>query len=460
MKILLISVSPLHIRYSTLKRAKKKISTFPPLGLLYIGAILEEKGHSVKVIDFRSEENPVETIKKYLPTVDVVGINVYTKACEKVRQLAKIIKQHDPELPIIIGGPHCLFYPDKALVDIPEADISVEAEGEPVVNNILEALQGDKDFSKIHGVRYRKNNEIRIGKTPIVIFDLDSIPFPSRHLVEKYEYGKVGKYFFYKPRFTTMLTSRGCPFKCRFCTRHISSIEKYRVRSAENVINELIEISQKYKSVSIVDDNFLVDKKRVHRVMDGIIENGIDMEIYIQGARVDSADRNLYKKLKKAGVKHLYFGLESGNQDVLDFYKKKITLPQIRKTINLCREMEFFTIGNFILGAPIETKRHIEQTIKFANSIPLDIAVFNPLGYQRGSDLWNEAVKNGKIKKDEKTIADSRKGLGNFTPEELEKYCVKATKRFYLRPGYISKQILRCIIEKNSNIIKIGLNNL
>jgi radical SAM superfamily enzyme YgiQ (UPF0313 family) len=232
------------------------------------------------------------------------------------------------------------------------------------------------------------------------------------------------------------------------------------VRSIENVINEFIEINQKYKSVLIVDDNFLVDKKRAHKIFDGIIENGIDLELSIDGARVDSADRDLYIKMKKAGVRLLHFGLESGNQDVLDFYRKEITIPQIRKAINLCNEMKFFSIGSFILGAPFETKRHIENTIKFACSLPLDIAVFFPLGYQRGSDLYNEAVKNGKMKKDERgTLADSRKGLGNFTTEELIKYCEKATKRFYYRPSYISRQILRWIREKDRNFLKIGLYN-
>jgi radical SAM superfamily enzyme YgiQ (UPF0313 family) len=460
MRILLISITPLHTRISTKRKTKKKLSTFPPLGILYIGSSLEQNGHKVDIIDFHSENNPISSIKQLLPIIDVVGIGVYTASISEVKKISRFIKKFNKDMPIIIGGPHCIFYPNKALIDIPNADISVDCEGEQVINKIIEEIQGKKEFSRLNGIHYRKNNIIKKGKKIHINCKLDKFDFPARHLVEKYVYGKVGKYFFYKPKFTTILTSRGCPFKCRFCTRHISSMKEYRLRTAKNVINEFIEINQRYNSVMIVDDNFLADKKRTHIIMDGLIDNNIELEIYIQGARVDSADRTLYKKLKKAGVKHLYFGLETGNQDVLNYYNKGITIDQIRKAINLSKEMNFLTLGNFIIGAPIETKKHIIKTVDFACSLPLDVAIFNPLSFQRGSDLWNEAVENGNIVEGVETLADIRLGLGNFTSDELEEFCKDATKKFYLRPKYISSQIIKSIIEKDLNYIKVGLNNI
>jgi len=391
--ILLIHIPPLFHRISSSKQFKTKAIIYPPVGLLYIGRSLEDEGHNVEIIDFNTEKHPKETLIKSLPSADAVGISIYTMTHREAAHIAQLIKEINPDIPIIIGGPHCTYHPDKALSDIPAADICVEGEGEFVIKDIMKVLNGTKKLSEVPGVQYRKEGKIKVGKPVKIIMDLNSISFPARHLIDKYEYGKLDNTNFYKQKFTAMITSRGCPFKCRFCTRKNFSLKKFRVRTAENVINELKEINEKHGSVMIVDDNFLLDKKRVHRILDGIIKNGIDMEIYIEGARVDSADRNLYKKMKKAGVKHLYFGIESGNQDVLDLYQKEITLPQIRKAINLSREMNFFTIGNFILGAPIETKKHLEQTIKFACSLPLDIAIFNPLFYLRGSDLWLEAVK-------------------------------------------------------------------
>jgi radical SAM superfamily enzyme YgiQ (UPF0313 family) len=165
--------------------------------------------------------------------------------------------------------------------------------------------------------------------------------------------------------------------------------------------------------------------------------------------------------MKKAGVKYIFFGLESGNQDVLDFYKKNITLPQIRKAINISRKMNFITFGNFILGAPIETKDHINNTIKFACSLPLDVAGFGPLAYHMGSDLWNEAVKNNSISKDTNVVfADSKKGLGNFTTKELLDYTTLAFKSFYLRPSYILDQVYRRLSRHEFSLLFYGLRFL
>ena len=193
-----------------------------------------------------------------------------------------------------------------------------------------------------------------------------------------------------------------------------------------------------------------------------LIETKIDAEIYIQGARVDTAKKETYEKMKKAGVKHLYYGLESGNQDVLNFYNKNATIEQIRKAIELSSKMDFFTVGTFILGAPIETKKHIEKTIKFACSLPLDAVIFTILTYKYGSPLWIEAVKEGKIKESDgyTVVSDSKKGLGNLTREELEDFYRKAILSFYLRPRYITRQIKKFLIEKDFDNMRSRLTKL
>ena len=165
--------------------------------------------------------------------------------------------------------------------------------------------------------------------------------------------------------------------------------------------------------------------------------------------------------MKKAGVIFISYGVESGNQDVLDFYNKKTTLKQIQEAISLAREMGFFTSASFILGAPIETKQHIEKTIKFACSLPLDIAGFGPLIYIRGSQLWSEAVENGKISSDTfAVIADSRRELGNFTREELVAYIIHAYKSFYLRPTYLLGQTYRNMLRNDYSLLFHGLRFL
>lgn len=449
MKFLLLnahaSIEPLPPTAGT---TQQKIPWAQPLGLLYIGGMLENQGHSVDLIDFVAEDFSEETIKKYLSSVDAIGISVDSIGHTEAATITRTIKQIDNNLPVIIGGPHCSFYPEKSLSDLPSADISVEGEGEQVILAIIEALHGTKPLSDIAGIRYRKNGEIKVGKPPEIITDLDAIPFPARHLVTKYDYGKLGKRYLYKPRFTSIATTRGCPFQCRFCTRHIVGMNNFRQRSVENILEELTKIDDDgYSSVMIVDDNFLTDSKRVHHIVDQIISQGIDLDIIIQGSRVDTADEDLYRKLKKAGVKAINFGIESGNQDILDYYHKQITLDQITKAVNLSHTMGFLTVGNFILGAPIETESHIRRTIRFACSLSLDFVSFTILRYNYHSDLWNEAFQEGKIPSEDcySILSDSRKGLGNFTQQELETYEKKGLKTFYLRPRYVMQQLVRTV---------------
>jgi len=436
-------------------------SYFPPLGLLYLGAVLEQDGHKVEIIDLCAGQETINDVKKSLKSFDAVGMSIYFDNYHSVENIAKMIKKHDSDIPVIIGGPYCTYLKNQSLENIPHADIGVSGEGEQVILELVQYFQGLCKISDIHGIYYRENNIIKKGNRLQIIKDLDSIPFPARHLVEKYDYGRTKDFYLLKPKFTSMITSRGCPLKCRFCARYSNVIKGwgFRQRSAENVVKEMQEIDRKYSSATIVDDNFLLDKKRSHEIMDKLIETGTDIEFMIQGARVDTADEELYKKMKKINVKLVGYGIESGNQELLDYYNKNFSLEQAKKAVSLSRKMGFLTISTFILGgSSIETEKHIENTIKFACSLPLDMAIFLPLYYQMGSSLWTEAVNDNKILKDEYTvIADSRRGLGNFTPEELFEFRDNATRRFYLRPGYIFNQVYLAFKRGNLRLLKNGI---
>ena len=206
-----------------------------------------------------------------------------------------------------------------------------------------------------------------------------------------------------------------------------------RKSSVKNVIDEILIINEKYNSLEIVDDTFFADRNRAENIFNEIIDNGIEFEIYLLGVRIDDINRDICIKMKKAGVKYFEFGIESGNQDVLNFYDKRITLNQIEKNIQLAHDMGFITLGNFILGAPIETKKHIEKTIKFACSLPINYVQFHPLGYQKGSKLWEDLLRDNRINEDEYTVISSpKRGIGNFEHKQLIRYCKKAYRKFYL----------------------------
>jgi len=443
------------------KGGEKSFLYAPPLGILYLASILTKEGHDVKAIDIRGEENVVKIIEREISSIDAIGITVPTFALHNSIKLIKTIKDMDNEIPVIIGGPHPTLYPEKSLHDMP-ADMLVIGEAEKSIVDLAKILEGKLEMEKGRGIYYRKNGGIRVAKEAEIVKDIDTIPFPAHHLVEKYDYGHTYGFKLFEGKTTAVLTSRGCPRKCRFCSRRLLSMGKYRMRSAENVVEELEMLyEQGYKNIIIADDNFMSSRKRVEKIMDMIMEKGLTLTLFINGARVDSADKELYAKMWKAGVRMISFGIESGNQDILDFYLKGTTLEQIRKAVELSRKTGFFTVGTFIIGAPIETEEHIKNTIKFACSLPLDMAEFFILRYMPGSQLWDEAVKEDKIKEDEYLVeSDCRKGLGLFTQEELIKWKKIAYKKFYFRPSYVAGEAIKFLSRFDIRLLKAGFSML
>jgi len=410
----------------------------PPLGLLYIAKTLKNEGDNVTILDFSAESFNEQKLINEVKTADIIGVSVLSYSLNCSVEIINIIKKAKPKIKVIIGGPHCTLFPKKVLEET-QADISVQGDGEIIINDIKNAIIENGGFSKINGIYYKENAQIKKGAPLKLIEDLNSIPIPSRHLIKKYNYGKEYNPNIKKGEFTSVIMSRGCPFSCKFCSRNSISMKTYRTRSAENTLEEIKELNNLgYKYIAFEDDSFLSNKKEVLKLFDGIIKEQLDMKFIITAARVDAANKELFQKMKIAGVTHLQFGFESGNQDVLDFYNKKTTIKEIKKAVNLSNKIGFFTIGTFIFGAPFETKNHFEITKNFAKSLALDSVYFTPLKYVAGSELWCEAVNQGKISQNEYIIqAGSEKNLSLFSQNEIEKYCKKANREYYLRPKFI-----------------------
>ena len=413
----------------------------------------------MNILDFSAESYEEQKLINALKTADVVGITVLSFSLKNSIEIIGLVKKIKPEIKVIIGGPHITLFPKRALEET-QADICVQGDGELVITGIKKAINGEIAFSKIPGIYYQENNKIRKGAPLVLIKDLDSIQFPARHLIKKYDYGKEYNPKIKKREFTSVIGSRGCPFRCKFCSRNSISMKKYRTRSAENILKELKELQhQGYKYVAFEDDSFLSSKKQVHELFDRIIKEQLDMKFIITAVRVDSAEKMLFQKMKKAGVTHVQFGLESGNQDILDFYNKNTTIENIRYAVNLSHEMGFFTMGTFILGAPFETRQHFERTINFAKTLPLDSVSFLPLKYVAGSELWCNAVEQGIISKDEYLVqADSDRGLGLFTKEEIVSYCTRAHRYFYLRPGFVLRLFTKSLKNNDFGFLQSSIS--
>jgi anaerobic magnesium-protoporphyrin IX monomethyl ester cyclase len=455
----LLFISP-PMDYNVIKKEYSFEAYMPPLGLLYLAAPLEKKGHKIKVIDFIAEQYSDQKLKDEVSKVDLIGITITSQVASSAKKIIDLIKNFYPKKIVIIGGPHCTIQREQVLKEM-NADISVIGDGEKAIVDIVEALNKDNNLSIIHGIFYRENEKIKSGLPPIEIEDLDTLDFPDRNLIKHYSYGKetiTGITYFARGKVTTIMTSRGCPFNCKFCVSK-AIFKKCRLRSAENVVMELEEISKDYESVFVVDDNFLMDKKKAHKIMDLLIQKNLDLDIWISGVRITDADKELFKKMKKAGVKSLEFGIESGNQEILDYYNKKITLKQVEKSVKLSKKIGFFTVGNFILGAPIETEKHINDTISFAKKLNLDFAFFYGFNFLKGSEIWEDAYKQGKINENEMFVpCDSRRNLCNFTPDELRESLSRAFLSYYISPKYLISQFIRSIfLYRHLRVFKAGL---
>jgi anaerobic magnesium-protoporphyrin IX monomethyl ester cyclase len=446
--------------YEVIRREFSFEAYLPPLGLLYIASPLEKQGHKIELIDFVAEQFTEKKLMKALVKIDVVCITVTSQIVTSASKITELIKNFNPKIKVIIGGPHCTIQKKEALNEI-KADISVTGDGEEVILDIVDALNGKKKLSKVHGIFYREKDTIKKGLPAVEIEDLDSIDFPSWHLIRKYNYGKealTGVTTLARGKITSIMTTRGCPFNCRFCVSK-SIFKNCRLRSADNVVKELEEISKDFDTVFAVDDNFLMDKKRAHEIMDALIKKKLDLDIWIAGIRVTDADKELFKKMKQAGVKSLEFGIESGNQEVLDYYNKKITLEKVKRAVKLSKKTGFLTIGNIIFGAPIETDKHIEDSLKFVKKLNLDFAFFYGFNFLKGSDIWEDAFKAGRIRENEMfRECDSKSGLGNYTPEELRNKIQHAFKSYYFNPKYILSQFFRSLfVYGNFRFLTAGL---
>lgn len=411
----------------------------PPLGLAYIAAILEKKGFKSHIIDLNLVKEKID-VKNY----DAIGISTLTPTIKRAIEIAKQIKSIDDEIPIVMGGPHATIM-DKQVLETGFVDFVVRGEGEYTFLYLLEALEGIRDFKSVDGISYMEGERYIRNNDSEFIEDLDNLPFPARHLLKLKKYTK---------HTTTMISSRGCPFSCSFCTTPKISGRKWRARSPKNVVDEMLEIRERFgfENISFVDDNFTLDPSRVIEICEEIERRKIDISWGCE-SRVDTIVNNpsMVKKMANAGCNIVFLGVESANQKVLDDYDKKIDVNQIQNAFKILRESDIEIWASFIIGNPDEDKEMIENTIEFAKNLDPDVAQFSILTPYPGTLLY-EKVKEMITRKD----FDFYDGLHAvmrtkfLKPKEIEEMLRKAYKKFYLRP----KKILRGAIEIYGDFIR------
>jgi len=368
-----------------------------------------------------------------------VGITSVTPSMPSAYAVAKIAKQIREDCTVVIGVPNVTFLPKQTLEECQHIDVVVKGEGEKMIKELTDAIEGKRPLESVKGIVFRKENRIVENEPKPFIKNIDEIPFPSRDLLPMHLYQANGV------RYTTMITSRGCPFRCSFCSSSRLFGGYWRGRSPENVLEEMKTIYEDYgiKNVEFMDDTFTLDRKRAEKICEGIIKEGWDIS-WGASSRVDTLSRKLVEKMKEAGCWILFLGIESGSQRILDAIGKRITLEQVRKAVKIVKDAGIQVLGSFIIGFLQDTVETIKMTINFAKKLNLDYAEFSILTPYPGTPIYDYAIKNGLLlTKDwsKFNAVEPVMKIKGVTEKQLKALFQKAYITFYLRPSIVLKWI-------------------
>lgn len=449
------------------KILEEGLDFLPPLGLMYIAGYLEkETNHQVEILDSQVERLSYsqlkEEIKKRNP--DIVGITAMTFTIIDVIETAKIAKEINLNIKVILGGPHVIIYPEETM-NIPEVDFLVLGEGEQIIKQLLENIDKPDKLKEIKGVVFRERDSITNTGIANPIKNLDDLHFPARHLTPFKKYFSVVSS---NAPVTTMFTSRGCPYKCLFCDRPTFG-KFFHARSAKNVVDEMEECQKmEIKEIFIYDDTFGVDGQRVLDICSEIKKRGLNIAWNVR-TRVDTIDKEMLKAMKKAHCQRIHYGVEAGTQKILNVLRKGITLEMAEKAFKWTKEVGIQTAGYFMIGSPTETKKDILKTIKFMKKLNPDYVHITITMPFPATDLYKMALEK-KIVSHDVWRQFAKNPKPDFIPpiwekelsrEELFSLLKKAYRSFYLRPNYILKKILQLKSGRElMNKVKAGLKLL
>lgn len=432
MKVLLVNPPP--------RSSAQPKRLVPVLGLAYLAAVLEKNRIPVEILDANAMRLSWSEFRKAIKyrKPEIIGFTGTTPVIDTTYQAARISRPYARYQ--VLGGPHANLFGQAVFKETADFDYLVVGEGENTFLELVRYLLAKKSPNDLAGLVTKK----KVNPKAKLIKDLDAIPFPARHLLPNhlYRYDLVKKY-----PFTTMITSRGCPYRCLFCEKSVFG-NFYRVRSAENVLAEIEELVNKYqvRTIIVFDDLFTVDRARVIKICQGLIKRKLKIDWKAE-ARVNTVDKKMLTLMKQAGCSVLGYGVESANQKSLDFLQKDITLSQIKKAFRLTRQAGIKALGYFIFGIPGETYQEAQKTIDLSLEIS-DYAAYNILTPYPGTKLYELAAQKGWLKATDEArnpFDQHCHRAALITPEwsatDLRKIIAEAHRRYFFRPRFILDQI-------------------
>lgn len=425
-------------RYGKLAKAG---SYLPPLGLAYLAATVE-KDHEVVILDGSIMPLTMEDIRAKLTAMrpEIVGVTALTPTFYKAVEVCRAAKEILPGCLTVLGGPHPSSAPEESIAD-PAVDAVAIGEGEETFAELVRTRAEGGDLATVAGLLVRKGGEAV--KTPprAAISDLDSIPFPARRLLPMELYRPSPLHYRNLPAFSIMC-GRGCPFKCTFCSCSKVFPGKSRLRSVDNVMAEVEMLLRDYgaREILVWDDLFGLKKDWVREFCERIEPLKLTWSAWM---RVDVVDPDTLKRMAKAGCWNISFGIEAGNQAVLDSIKKGIKVGEVKKAFRETRAAGIEARGTFILGLPGETVETIRETVDLAIAIKADYAQFQYLTPYPGSEIWKSTGDARAASPDlsKYTIWFPVYLPEGFTEEKLKTEVARAYRRFYFRPGYILQRL-------------------
>lgn len=409
----------------------------PPLGLLYLASYLERAKHTVKILNITVLKYPLHKIirdlKEFQP--DLVGLSLSSNSFLKSLRIINEIKK-ELHVPIVVGGPHVIIFQEKSLL-IKNIDFGVYGEGEETLVELANALENGTDLASIKGLIYKKNGTIIKNEERPLIEDLDQILFPAYHLINFKDYKNSR---FEKAPFTALFISRGCPFDCSFCLKNT----RYRIRSVNNVISEILFLYRTYgiKKILFWDSTFTVYKAWIQEFAEKIKKLPFRIE-YTCYARVDKVDDDILRWLKESGCINISYGLESFDQNCLNIMNKHTTPAMIMKAIELTKKYDIRTYCMFIFGTPGETKESLNTSIRFILSNFLEFIQIRPLQIMPGTKFYQDYLKMGgkdfwsEINRGRNANMTPLPVNSNFTKKQLYRIIRKTVLKYYLKPTTI-----------------------
>jgi len=449
MKILLIDVPFGLVEIGGEKKRFAGVeNAIPSLGLAYLAAVAEQEGHEVRILDctIGGDWQTIQDLgKEFRP--DLVGVTAKTPSFANAVKTASLLRAIVPDAIFIAGGSHPTAMPEHALA-ANIFDYLVLGEGEETFVDLLKFISGaGSPPETIPGLAFLKNGEPYFSPARQAIADLDSLPFPARHLLPPLTaYSPTAASYRQLP-LVHVMTSRGCPSKCNFCDRAIFG-ERYRARSADNVLAEVDEVIHRYgaREIRFFDDTFTINQKRLAALCDGLKKIRPRLP-WTCLTKAEAVNLDMLKMMADAGCWQVLYGLESGNDRVLETLGKKNTVAMNRQAVKWARQAGIRVRADFLVGSPAETPESLQQTLDFAKELDIDFAHFNKFVPFPGTDFYRMLVAQGyhfDFSGSSSTLDhDAMIFVPPAIPEEVYKaFLDRAYKEFYLRPGYLVKRFL------------------